>query len=234
MITRHRRELVVKSIRYFLAQDYPNKELVIFDNSDASEIAELAATFPNQVGPGRQVRYYQHARKASWKFGTLRNLAADVTNGDLIANWDDDDWYHPRRLSYQVDMLAGAELGSLSSCLWWDELSDPPCVWKYDNGTGYGLGSSLIYSRKLWQAHPFAEESECDNPMHDAAEFVPMPGVTKDGRAYMIARMHHRNTNVALHAGIRRIWEQDPERINQVWSKLDDPATAARVKELLA
>ena len=38
--------------------------------------------------------------------GAKLNLACDYARGEIIAHWDDDDWYAPRRLSTQVEALA--------------------------------------------------------------------------------------------------------------------------------
>ena len=40
--------------------------------------------------------------------GAKRNAGADAAAGQLLANWDDDDWYAPWRLSYQVERLQSA------------------------------------------------------------------------------------------------------------------------------
>lgn len=234
MITRHRGHFLTRSLRYFLEQDYVNRELIIFDSSDAPSVDRLIPEYQELIRKRGQIRYYHYPAREDWTIGYLRNLANDVTNGDLIAHWDDDDWYHPNRLSYQVDQLGNAEVGGFSSCLWWDELSDPPCIWKYDNASGWALGSGLIYKRPFWRANQFPHVAAGEeNALQDLTEHKSFPGVLPD-RVYMIARMHDRNSQREAHAGIRRIWEQDPERINLVWSKIEDQATIEKVKGLLA
>ena len=56
--------------------------------------------------------------------GELRNLALNAAHGEFVATWDDDDLYHPRRLSCQMAALKAAQadaccLGRLF--IWWQD-----------------------------------------------------------------------------------------------------------------
>lgn len=95
MPTYNRRGFVERSIRLFLAQDYPNKELVIVDDGE-DEVSDL-------VPPGSPVHYLRLPRRIS--IGEKRNLVAQDTDGDLLMQWDDDDWYGPTRISRQAGPL---------------------------------------------------------------------------------------------------------------------------------
>lgn len=97
MPTYERRRYVPQALQSFVQQDYPNRELIIIDDGKDA-IGDLVAGMPN-------VRYFQVARKS---IGAKRNLACQYASGDIIAHWDDDDWYSPDRLRYQVaPILAG-------------------------------------------------------------------------------------------------------------------------------
>ena len=89
MPTFNRRAFIPLALKRFLAQDYPNKELVIVDDG-----AEAIGNLVNAV-PG--VRYIRLNQRLS--IGAKRNLACREARGELIAQWDDDDWYAPDRLS---------------------------------------------------------------------------------------------------------------------------------------
>jgi glycosyltransferase involved in cell wall biosynthesis len=92
MPTADRRGFVPHAIRYFLAQDYPNKELVILD--DGSDcIADLVPDDP-------RVRYIR--RSGRMPLGAKRNECVRACHGELIMHWDDDDWMAPRRIRCQV------------------------------------------------------------------------------------------------------------------------------------
>lgn len=89
MPTYGRPRLVPESIEMFLEQDYPNKELIIFNDC------------PGQVYranlPGVRIFNIDHRFQS---LGEKRNSAIEQANGDVIAVWDDDDIYLPWRLSF--------------------------------------------------------------------------------------------------------------------------------------
>jgi hypothetical protein len=95
MPTYNRRGFVERSIRLFLTQDYPNAELVVVDDGE-DDVSDL-------VPPHTPVRHVRLRRRTT--IGEKRNLVAEETDGDLLVQWDDDDWYGPARLSRQVGPL---------------------------------------------------------------------------------------------------------------------------------
>ncbi|HEV7892154.1 MAG TPA: glycosyltransferase [Pyrinomonadaceae bacterium] len=98
MPTCDRRSFIPLALENFRRQDYPNKELVVVDDGDDA-IGDLTL---GQTG----VRYIRLAMRTS--IGGKRNLACRQPRGPVIAHWDDDDWYAPDRLRYQVaPILAG-------------------------------------------------------------------------------------------------------------------------------
>jgi len=99
MPTSNRRSFVQLALRLFLQQDYPNKEMVIVDDGeDAVEdlVSSVAGVSYSRL-PG-------HAT-----IGAKRNLACEQARGEIIAHWDDDDWYSPDRLRYQVAPIIAGE-----------------------------------------------------------------------------------------------------------------------------
>jgi hypothetical protein len=99
MPTANRRAFVSLALKLFASQDYPNKELVIIDDGD-DPVDDLVAGLQG-------VRYVRLSRRIS--IGAKRNLACEEARGELIAHWDDDDWYAPDRLRYQVGALLAGE-----------------------------------------------------------------------------------------------------------------------------
>jgi glycosyltransferase involved in cell wall biosynthesis len=95
MPTMNRRSFVPLALKSFAAQDYPNKELVIIDDGE-DRIEDLVTDLPG-------VRYFSLPRRTT--IGAKRNLACEHAQGEFIAHWDDDDWYAPDRLRYQVSAL---------------------------------------------------------------------------------------------------------------------------------
>lgn len=115
MPTYNRRSFVERSIRLFLAQDYPDRELVIVDDGP-DEVSDL-------VPAGGLVRYVRMSRRST--IGEKRNVVARDTDGDILVQWDDDDWYGPSRLSRQVGPLAAgrADLTAVQKS-WLADLDD--------------------------------------------------------------------------------------------------------------
>jgi glycosyltransferase involved in cell wall biosynthesis len=99
MPTRDRADFVRQSVDYFLRQDYPARELLIVDDSRG----DLSA----QLQPDDRIRYVRLPPGLS--IGAKRNRGCELAKGQMIVQWDDDDWYAPSRLSAQLGpLLTGA------------------------------------------------------------------------------------------------------------------------------
>lgn len=135
----------------FLAQDHPRTELIVVDDSTSS-IRDL---LPDD---GR-IRYIRLRARAS--VGRKRNLACAAARGDLIAHWDDDDWYPTWRISRQVESLGreGTLLSGSSRLHFWDAASRR--AWRYEHrgGSGWVAGSTMAYRRDVCERHPFPDVS---------------------------------------------------------------------------
>ena len=95
MPTHNRRGFIPLALTCFEAQSYPRKELVVIDDG-ADTVSDL---LEGRAG----VRYARVAHRMT--IGAKRNLACDLAQGEIIAHWDDDDWYGPRRLAEQAAPL---------------------------------------------------------------------------------------------------------------------------------
>lgn len=150
MPTYNRRAFVPHAIRYFLRQDYPHKELIIVDDGTDS-IGDLVPEHP-------AIRYYRLPQKIT--LGAKLNLACQWAKGNIIANWDDDDWYAPHRLSYQVDALQHDHIYmcGINRLLYFDIQTKNAFQYIYppDQRT-WLLGSSLCYKKEFWERNVFAD-----------------------------------------------------------------------------
>jgi hypothetical protein len=150
MPTYNRRPFIGHAIRYFLRQEYERKELIILDDGPDA-IRDL-------VPDSDMIRYYRLERRIN--LGAKLNLACSYAKGDLIANWDDDDWYAERRLQYQVDHLfrGKVEVCGINHLLYYDLRNH--CAYRYaypEDQRAWLLGSSLCYTRELWNRNHFPE-----------------------------------------------------------------------------
>jgi glycosyltransferase involved in cell wall biosynthesis len=150
MPTANRRSFVPRAIRYFLAQDYTNRELVILDDG-SDGVADLVPQDP-------RVRYARLSGQRT--LGAKRNACVAAARGELIMHWDDDDWMAPWRISYQVSELhrAGAEACGLRRMLFYEPVSRQAWLYDYpENQRAWLAGGSLLYRRTFWERAPFPD-----------------------------------------------------------------------------
>jgi O-antigen biosynthesis protein len=147
MPTCNRPAFVRQAVHYFLGQDYPNRELVVVDDSDRS-VRRLLPRDP-------RIRYFRlHGRMV---LGAKRNVAVARSRGEIIVHWDDDDWYAPYRISYQVGSLleAGAAIAALDMQVVYDVPSD--CFWSVSPELHKRIFSqdihagTIAYPKWLWR-----------------------------------------------------------------------------------
>ena len=148
MPTRERPEFALQAVRYFCAQDYPNKELVVLEDGTPS----LAGRLPDDP----RIRHIATGA-APRSIGAMRNEACRLARGDIVAHWDDDDWYGPGRLTRQVAAIrAGeADITALRGSL----ILDLPAwrFWRCRPDLHRRLfvrdvhGGTLVYRRRVWE-----------------------------------------------------------------------------------
>jgi glycosyltransferase involved in cell wall biosynthesis len=97
MVTRDRVRLAGRALRCLAAQTWPAVELVVIDDGDQDYEPVLAPLRARMT-----VRYCKLRPEPGRRLGALRNLALDEARGELCAQWDDDEWYHPDRLTVQA------------------------------------------------------------------------------------------------------------------------------------
>lgn len=91
-----------RSMKCYLDQTYPNRELVIVNEGPPEyqkQLEEYVATF------GRDDIHCVWL-KGYYTLGALRNIAIGLCHGDLFCQWDDDDFCLPQRLSVQYSYLS--------------------------------------------------------------------------------------------------------------------------------
>jgi glycosyltransferase involved in cell wall biosynthesis len=152
MPTFNRRAFVPQAIRYFLRQDYADRELIVVDDG-TDAVADLILRDP-------RIRYIRLTQRQS--VGAKRNLACQEAGGDIIAHWDDDDWMADWRLTYQVAGLLGrqADLCGLDRLFYYDALSNR--AWQYvypEGGLPWVAGSTLCYRKDFWKGNLFPDVS---------------------------------------------------------------------------
>lgn len=139
MPTYGRPDFVHESIAMFLAQDYPNKELIILNDCPEQKFeCEL---------PGIRVI---NAERRYANLGEKRDAAIELAQGELIAVWDDDDVYLPWRLSLSLNEMR--RLGT--------EFYRPKTFWAYwgneplhvnETVPGWVNHAFVMFTKTLWR-----------------------------------------------------------------------------------
>ena len=147
MPTRDRPDFALQAVRYFLDQDYPDKELVVLEDGTST----LAGRLPDDP----RIRHVVTGLPAR-SIGAMRNEACHLAGGEIVVHWDDDDWYGPERISRQVAAIRSgeADITALRDSLMFDlpgwrfwrcrpELHRRMFVRDVHGGT-------LVYRRQVW------------------------------------------------------------------------------------
>jgi glycosyltransferase involved in cell wall biosynthesis len=150
MPTRNRRPFIDQAIWYFLRQDYPSKELIIVDDGDHP--------VGDRVPEDARIRYIRLDRRHT--LAAKRNIACQLSQGEWILHWDDDDWMAPDRLSLQVAQAQAARAlmsGARQVTHYRLEQGDAWLGSQPQSGAARLFGGTLIYQRSAWENHPFPD-----------------------------------------------------------------------------
>ena len=187
MPTAGRRAFVAQAIAMFLAQDYPAKELIVLDNG-ADPVADLVPADP-------RVRYHREPERRP--LGLLRNRACELAKGDFLLHWDDDDWYAPWRVRYQLEALrsSGAELCGNAKVYFADDSRRQ--AWEYTyppERPKWVCGATLCFTRQRWLRRPFPP-LQIGEDTRFVFETDPDAILVLDRHDFFVGSVHRANTS---------------------------------------
>ena len=144
--------------------------------------------------------------------------------GELIAHFDDDDWSHPERLSFQVGALLaeGAEICGISQLLYFEVgtelvwLSRMPALLHPSLYPGLPFGASFVYRRSYWADSPFPNVARDSDVAFTSAEGRRDHAVLVSDYRLYVAMIH--NSNTANYSGKSSHWSPWPDDIREVWA----------------
>lgn len=118
-VTHNKPDLLLRAIRCFQAQTYANKELIILYETSDAETARLVVSLYEP-----DIHIVPIDAKPKLTLGELRNESIRHCHGDYFCQWDDDDWYHPKRLEIQFKaiQLTGKQASVLTHWLLFDTI----------------------------------------------------------------------------------------------------------------
>ncbi len=209
LLTRARPAFFSEAVRGFLAQDYPDRELVVVDDGDRPVEALLPAD--------DRIRYFHLAGRPS--IGEKRNFGCRHARGEYVAHTDDDDWYPPDRLTRQVGALsaAGASICGTRRLYFLDLLVERAWLYSYPRAD-WLAGASLVYRRAVWQRSAFRLVQVGEDWSFVRSAFRGTGGlVDLDDPGLCVATLHGQNAN--------------PKRPDAYWTAVDVAMVAARMGE---
>ena len=171
-VTRLRAARLRRAIGCFQRQTYTPRELLVVYETDDAETAALLASIADPAIRG-------HAVPALPKqsLGALRNIAVAHARGEYIAQWDDDDWYAPTRLTVQLGAMRQMALPVcvLKRWIMFDELTGTAYV-----SAARGWEGSVVARRGVLGRYadlPRGEEAEAFSVLagHDSLVLVDRP-----------------------------------------------------------
>ena len=112
MVTQASRvNLAKRAMQCFVQQTYKHKELIVVYDEDFGARSIFKAPLG---GP----RIFPIKAPAGMSLGDLRNFGIARAGGTYIAQWDDDDWHHPERLTEQVATLQASNVDACCLARW--------------------------------------------------------------------------------------------------------------------
>jgi len=142
------RRFLPGAVQSFMDQTYDNKELVVVYDCPDSWIAL----------PGMEGSYIKWVKQPKQVLGALRNSGLAAARGQLVCQWDSDDWHHPDRLKLQVSHHI--QSGGLPTFLEWQLAYD----WTTNTASSRYLGYTYIHGTilhaKPCQPYPEVEREE--------------------------------------------------------------------------
>ncbi len=196
-----RKDFLVRAMECFLSQTYPNKELLMVADS-IEQVQEVSTgRFAGSV--------LEHETRFSAlcvgdmdkhlgvrpirNIGTKRNLGCESAAGDLIAIWDDDDYSAPRRLEQQVEELDLTRKAVTGYHMM--KFTDGHNWWSFSCGTGFVIGSSMMFRRDWWEKNRFEEINIGEDVGFCGTAFLAGKLAEVPDLSLMYATIHSGNTS---------------------------------------
>jgi glycosyltransferase involved in cell wall biosynthesis len=163
--------MLQRAVQCFLRQTYAARELVVVYESDDQATREFLETTNDPM-----IRVVEVPATPKLPLGVLRNIAIEAAGGLFIAQWDDDDWYAPNRLTVQLDALL--KFGKTGCVLLRWFVYDTLTGLAYVSATRAWEGSIVAIRRKM-PTYPALEKGEDSSVINDMLEKKQLVGLDR-------------------------------------------------------
>jgi glycosyltransferase involved in cell wall biosynthesis len=183
MPTKGRRSFIPAAIDCWMKQTYEPRELVVVD--EGPDLIE------DLIPDDDRIQYVIMDKQMN--LGAKRNLCCGLAQGEIIVNWDDDDWSAPDRIAHQVAMLTEEKpVSGYGTLLFWDTIKKQAKQYKAMI-PGYVCGSSLCFMKSFWVIHKFPDKQVAS----DNGFVYPIVQRITQSRdiTHMVARIHENHTS---------------------------------------
>lgn len=104
-------KLTFQAIDSFVSQDYGNKELiVVYSHSTEDKVNQFI-----DYCYSSEFRPVMYKVKEITKLGEARNISIDISGGEYVCQWDDDDISHRNRLTFQYEHMKNYDVSLLAA-----------------------------------------------------------------------------------------------------------------------
>ena len=129
-----------RAIGCFQAQSYRNRELLILYEDDDCPTREYVAGISD---PG--ISKIEVPGSPKLTLGRLRNLAIEKCHGEYFCQWDDDDWFHQKRVEFQMRVIQESRMPASIMMHW--------LVYEMMEGQAY------VSNRRPWEGSILCKKS---------------------------------------------------------------------------
>jgi hypothetical protein len=188
--TWNRREFLPYLLYIWQYQDYPadKRELIILDDSAQSN-ADLVTMLTGEAG---NVRYVHSEERLA--LGKKRNLLNEMAKGEYILCFDDDDYYPPDKISYQVSQMQ-LNNARFSGCdqiyIWYSHLDK--IYLTYPFGATHALNGTFGLHRNLLAKHRYEDDANLGEEQAFLKGFTA-PVLQVDPKKAILCISHSSNT----------------------------------------
>jgi len=210
-VTANRKHLMKRAVQCFQNQTYQNKELVVVDDGK-QDLGKLLQSLPAE-----EVNYIKLEKKPENTLGKLRNKSLQEAGGDFLVQWDDDDWYHPKRIEIQANKLMdGYDACCLSGSLM--HLDEEPYM--HHPYVGYlsnGIPGSIMHRANADIQYPHKRRAEDSIYLDEWME--KRYKKLSDDYSHLFIRCYHGQNTWEKDHFLRRIRNNPKDAILYIWHK---------------